>query len=198
MKLYHFPAAPNAAKVLAYVREKGITAVELVTVNFFKQEQRSREHLARSPRGTVPVLELEDGAYITESLPIIEYLEEQFPEPVMIGEDAAGRAHVRSVERYIELNVLMRIVRLVHATNSPIGLPPDAALAARERSMLPDALAVVDEQLSSGPFVVGDKVSIADCTLLAALNFARFGKVELDDELENINRWFAMFALRHL
>ena len=61
MKLYHFPAAPNPARVLFYLKEKQITDVELVLVDFFQGQQNSAEHLARSPQGTVPVLELDDG-----------------------------------------------------------------------------------------------------------------------------------------
>ncbi len=180
------------------MREKNITDVDLVLVNFLEGEQRSAEHLARSPRGTVPVLELDDGTFITESLPIMEYLEECYPQPVMIGSTPEERARVRSMERFIDLNVLLRVIRLVHATNSPTGLPPNPGVAERERELLPEALAYVDSLVGDGPFVMGEKVTIADCTLLAAFNFANFGKLPVSDEFENLNRWFESFALRHL
>ncbi len=199
MKLYHFPPAPNPAKVIFYVKEKDIADVELVMVNFLNGEQRSPEHLARSPRGTVPVLELDDGTILTESLPIMEYLEELYPEPVMIGSTPLERARVRARERYIELNITNRLVRLVHATNSPIGLPPNPGLAESERSNLPGSLAYVNELVGDGPFVMGSGPTIADCTLLAGLNFAKFGGLDiLDEGYANLDRWFEMFALRHL
>lgn len=199
MKLYHFPPAPNPAKVIFYVKEKDIADVELVMVNFLNGEQRSPEHLARSPRGTVPVLELDDGTILTESLPIMEYLEELYPEPVMIGSTPLERARVRARERYIELNITNRLVRLVHATNSPIGLPPNPGLAESERSNLPGSLAYVNELVGDGPFVMGSGPTIADCTLLAGFNFAKFGGLDiLDEGYANLDRWFEMFALRHL
>ncbi len=199
MKLYHFPPAPNPAKVLFYVKEKDIADVELVMVNFLNGEQRSPEHLARSPRGTVPVLELDDGTILTESLPIMEYLEELYPEPVMIGSTPLERARVRARERYIELNITNRLVRLVHATDSPIGLPPNPGLAESERSNLPGSLAYVNELVGDGPFVMGSGPTIADCTLLAGFNFAKFGGLDiLDEGYANLDRWFEMFALRHL
>ncbi len=199
MKLYHFPPAPNPAKVLFYVKEKGIADIELEMVNFLDGEQREPEHLARSPRGTVPVLELDDGTVLTESLPIIEYLEELYPEPVMIGSTPLERAQVRARERYIELNVTNRLVRLVHATNSPIGLPQNPGLAESERSNLPGSLTYVNELVGGGPFVMGAQPTIADCTLLAGYNFARFGGLEiLDDGYPNLDRWFETFAMRHL
>ncbi len=199
MKLYHFPPAPNPAKVIFYVKEKDIADVELVMVNFLNGEQRSPEHLARSPRGTVPVLELDDGTILTESLPIMEYLEELYPEPVMIGSTPLERARVRARERYIELNITNRLVRLVHATDSPIGLPPNPGLAESERSNLPGSLAYVNELVGDGPFVMGSGPTIADCTLLAGFNFAKFGGLDiLDEGYANLDRWFEMFALRHL
>lgn len=198
MKLYHFPIAPNPAKVLAYVKEKGLDNLELELVDFMKGEQNSPEHLARSARGTVPVLELDDGTCLTESLPIMEYLEEVFPEPPMIGATPVERQQVRARERYIELNVTNRLVRLVHATNSPLGLPPNPALADNESKYLPGSLEYVDELVGAGPFVMGERPTIADCTLLAGFNFANFGKLEIHRGYANLDRWFDMFALRHL
>ncbi|MEM8496528.1 MAG: glutathione S-transferase family protein [Pseudomonadota bacterium] len=198
MKLYHFPPAPNPAKVLAYLREKGIAEVELVLVDFFKREQSAPEHLARSPRGTVPVLELDNGTCLTESLAIIEYLEELYPEPPMIGSTPLERAVVRARERYIELNITNRLVRLVHATNSPIGLPPNPGLAESERNNLPGSLAYLDEQVGPGPFVMGVSPMITDCTLLAGFNFANFGGLEIHRGYANLDRWFEAFAVRHL
>ena len=201
MKLYHFPPAPNAAKVLFYVREKKIDDVELVLVNFLEREQRSEAHLARSPRGTVPVLELDDGRFLRESLPIMEYFEETYTAPSypsLIGSDPVSRAQVRAMERYIELNVFARWVRLVHATNSPLGLPAKPALAANEMEQLQGPLAFINEQIGDGPFVMGDTPSIADCTLLAGMNFMRFGGLEIDGHLTHLHAWFDRFVLRHL
>ena len=67
MKLYWFPPAPNAARAGFYLTEKGLD-VERVLVDFTRGEQRAPEHLARNPAGTVPVLELDDGTCLTESL----------------------------------------------------------------------------------------------------------------------------------
>ena len=198
MKLFYFPPAPNPGKVLFYVKEKGITDLDLVLVDFLKGEQRDPEFLARSPRGTLPILELDDGQVLTESLAIIEYLEECYPEPSLIGSSAIARAQVRSRERYIELNITNRLVRLVHATNSPIGLPPNEGVAKSERTNLPGSLSYVDELVGEGPFVMGEQPSIADCTLLAGFNFANFGGLDIHHGYENLDAWFERFALRHL
>src|SRR5436190_15498164 len=151
MKLYVFPIAPNPTKVRLYLAEKtaGGAMIDLpqVTVNLLEGEQRGPAHLARNPFGRLPVLELDDRSYLIESLAIIEYLEECHPDPPMIGRTALERARVREVERIAELGVLLPVGRIIHATNSPLGLAPNPGVAAHARSVLPDALRVLDERL---------------------------------------------------
>ena len=90
MKLYMFQVAPNPTRVRLYLAEKAAAGAKIdlqqIAVNLPKGEQRTPDHLARNPLGRLPVLELDDGSYLTESLAIIEYLEECYPE--------IGRAHV--------------------------------------------------------------------------------------------------------
>lgn len=194
MKLYAFPIAPNPTRVRLYLAEKAAGGapipLEEVTVNLREGEQNRPEHRQRNPSGRLPVLELDDGSYLTESLAIIEYLEELHPDPALIGRDARERAVVRELERIAELGVLIPVARIVHATNSPLGLPASPELARHFREMLPSALARLDERLADGrPFLAGERPSIADCTLQAGLQFARFGKVEIDPGLASLARW---------
>lgn len=202
MKLYTFPPAPNPARVEFFLNEKirggAAIDVERVLVNFFERAQKSPEHRGRNPSGTVPVLELDDGSYLTESEAIMEYLEEVYPEPPLIGRDPRTRAETRCRERFVEHNVLFPIGRYVHAAKSPLGLPPDPAVAARELARLPSGLRRVNGWLGEGEFVMGAAPSIADCTLLAAINFGRFADLEAEKEYPNLQRWFERYALRHL
>ncbi len=201
MKLYVFPVAPNPTRIRLYLAEKRAAGAEFdieeVTVNLREQEQRSAEHLKRNPLAKLPVLETEDGVYLTESLAIIEYLEELAPEPPMIGATALVRARTRELERIIEIGVLRPIAEIVHATASPLGLPPNPAVAEHFRAWLPQNLAIVEERLRDGrPLLMGDWASIADCSLAAALQFGRMGKIHLDPAYENIARWDAAFRER--
>jgi len=201
VKLYFFPVAPNPTKVRLYLAEKAAAGTEIelteVLVQLPKGEQRSAEHIARNPFGRLPVLELDDGTCLIESLSIIEYLEERHPAPPLIGSDALERARVRELERIADLGVLLPAGRIVHATNSPLGFPPNPEVAAYFGKILPEALSVLDARLTDGrPFVAGDHPTIADCTLQAALQFARFGKVEIDPAFENLARWDVAYRKR--
>ncbi len=106
MKLYVFPVAPNPTRVRLYLAEKAAAGAEIdvreVMVNLREGEQKLPEHLERNPLGKLPVLEFEDGSFLTESLAIIEYFEESHPEPPMIGSSIRERARVR--ERLLPLD----------------------------------------------------------------------------------------------
>jgi glutathione S-transferase len=201
MKLYFFPIAPNPTKVRLYLAEKREAGaripIEECLVNLIEGEQRSPEHLARNPLGKLPVLELDDGTFLTESLPIIELVEELYPEPPMIGSEPAERARERELERVADLGALIPIARIVHATNSPLGLEPNPGVETQAREALPRGLSVLDTALSDGrPFVVGERPTVADCSLAAGLQFARFRDVQLPDGFEHVRAWDERYRQR--
>ena len=201
MRLYVFPVAPNPTKVRLYLAEKaaGGATIDLaqVKVDFTQGEQRGPAHLARNPFGTLPVLELDDGSCLVESLAIIEYLEETHPHPPMIGSTALERAQVRDLERIADVRVLLPLVQIIHATNSPLGYAPNPAVAAKFQPALEEGLRVLDHHLSDGrPFVAGDTPSIADCTLAAALQFGRFGGMEINPRFTSVAQWDARYRER--
>src|SRR6266436_1109752 len=105
MKIYDFVGAPNPKKLRVYLAEKGLR-IPFEPVNIVSQENRKPEFLKKNPLGGLPVLELDDGSHLTESLAIIEYLEELHPEPPMIGRTPRERARVRELERIADLGVL--------------------------------------------------------------------------------------------
>jgi glutathione S-transferase len=184
MKLYMVPAAPNPTKVMLYVAERAAVGdalpIETVLVNTLKGEQRSPEHLARNPFGTLPVLELDDGSYLVESLGIIMYLEERFSAGALLPDGIEDRARARELERIVEQRVALPMSRYVHATNSPLGLPQDPKAAAEIEASLPAAMSYLESLLADGrAHLLGDNVSLADCTLQSGCQFARFGKASL-------------------
>jgi glutathione S-transferase len=144
------------------------------------------------------VLELDDGSYLPESLAIMEYFEELHPQPPMIGTTPVERARTRSIERIAELGVLGPVATVFQNTHpfmaGRLKQSPDAAENARNR--LQGALQVLDNTIGANPFVAGTRPTIADCTLLAALDFAAFAGVEIDPAFKNVTRWYTSFKER--
>lgn len=201
MKLYVYSIAPNPTKVRLYVAEKRAGGAQLdideISVDLRRGEHKSADHLARNPAGRVPVLELDDGDCIAESLPIIEYLEELVPQPPLFGTTPRQRARVRELERIADQGVLMAMGGIIHATRSPLGRAPNPGLAAHLGDVLPQALQVLEQVLADGrPFLAGEQVSVADCTLAAALQFGRFGRIAPGAEYPHLARWDAGYRAR--
>jgi glutathione S-transferase len=189
VKLYYFPIAPNPTRVRIYVGEKGIDDLEMELVSFIEGQQKSAAHRRRNPLGRLPVLELDDGNFLTESTAIIEYLEELHPDPPMIGTTPEERAKVRELDRLADVGVLTNFARTVHATNSPLGRPRRPEVAMDAISHVPEFLAVLNHRLEQHAFLGGDHPCIADCTLRAAYGFAEFGGIEVPSGFTQINRW---------
>jgi glutathione S-transferase len=201
MKLYMVPAAPNPTKVMLYIAEREALGVQMnieqILVNTLKGRQREPEHLARNPFGTLPVLEMDDGSFLKESLAIICYLEERFADHPLFGDTIEARAHGRDLERIVETKVALPMSRYVHATNSPLGLPKDPQTAAEIAAALPKALGYLEDLLADGrALLAGNQVSVADCTLQSGFQFARFGKAHLLGDYPNLAAWDERYRAR--
>jgi len=195
VKLYYFIVAPNPTRVRLYLAEKGIE-IELVLVNLREGEHKSPEHLARNRFGKLPVLELDDGSFLTESAAIMEYLEELYPDPPMLGVTAAEKARARELHRICDISVLIPVARTVHATNSPLGSPPVPEVAEAAREWMVPALEFLDERLADHAFVDGDRPGMAGCTLFAGLGFGQVFGVTPEGSYPNIDRWREKLAQR--
>jgi glutathione S-transferase len=197
MKIYDFVGAPNPKKLRVYLAEKGLR-IPFEPVNIMTGDNRKPDFLKKNPMGGLPVLELDDGGCLSESLAIIEYLEELNPTPPMIGTTPGARARVRELERIADLGVLGGVGQYFQNTHpfmaQRVKQSPEAAETAKTR--LTTALKVLDAAIGSKPFVAGERPTIADCTLLAALEFAEFAQAPIDPECKNVSRWYAKFKER--
>ena len=101
MKLYDFERAPNPRRVRMFAAEKSI-AIPAVNINLFALEQFAPAFRAINPACTVPVLETDDGTYLTETVAICSYLEELFPEPALMGKSAIEKALVLNWNNIVE------------------------------------------------------------------------------------------------
>ena len=105
MKLYEAPS-PNAQRVQVFMKEKGIDC-ERVAVDIRAGENLNAEFLAKNPVGRVPVLELDDGTFIGETVAISRYLEALHPEPNLFGDDALSMANIEMWHRRVEISFML-------------------------------------------------------------------------------------------
>ena len=196
MKLYDFPVAPNPRKLRTYLAEKGID-LEIVQIDIVRGAAREPEFLKRNPMAALPVLELDDGSCLTESLAIIEYMEELHPQPPMIGTQPLVRARTREMERFIETSIMNRIARIAfHSSKAFSNREQIARVAEVEIEALEKPLNILAEKMQGSQFVCGDTVTIADCTLHAALSFAQFTKIAVQIDQHAIIEWWEGFRQR--
>jgi glutathione S-transferase len=171
--------------------------IEQIVVNTVKGRHKEPEHLARNPFGTVPALELDDGSYLVESLAIIEYLEDKFPDGALLAGSAEERGHARDVERIVDLRIAGPMGTYGHAKNSPLGHPPNPELAQRMEDSLQTPLDYLESLLADGrPLLLGDRVAIADCTLQASLQFIRFVEADLFGDRPLLRAWDERYRAR--
>ena len=196
MKLYESPS-PNARRVHIFMAEKGIEC-ERIAVDIRAAENLSAEYLAKNPGGRVPMLELEDGTFIGESVAICRYLESLQPESPLFGESGIEAAKVEMWQRRAELNFLLEVAG---AFRNITGFFKDRETCVAEWGQVcaeraPKMLSMFDEQLSQTAYLAGDSFSIADITLAVALDFARMVKVVALPELPNVERWYGEVSAR--
>ena len=196
MKLHESPS-PNARRVSVFMAEKGIEC-ERVSVDIRAGENIQSEYLSKNPAGRVPVLELDDGSYISESIAICRYLEAIEPEPNLFGLDAIEIANVEMWQRRVELNLFLEIAG---AFRNITGFFKDRETCVEEWGKVcaekaPKALTMFDDQLSDNQYLAGDRFTVADITLAITLDFAEMVKVAPLPTLDHITRWRANVTAR--
>ena len=189
MKLHESPS-PNARRVTVFMAEKGIDC-EKVAVDIRGGENIQAEYLRKNPVGRVPVLELDDGTFISESIAICRYLEAIQPEPNLFGLSAIEIANIEMWQRRVELNLFLEIAG---AFRNITGFFKDRETCVKEWGQVcaekaPKSLAMFDDQLLNNEYLAGDRFTVADITLAITLDFAEMVKVAPLPALNNISRW---------
>lgn len=192
MKLYVAKIAPNPLRVEYFLKEKGIYQdFEIIDVEL-ANETKGDEHLKRNRLGQVPVLELNDGRFLSESRAICTFIEGIAPDHNLMGVDFEERAFIEMHDRQIEHGVLYPIfhwIRHIHPGLANLEKPQIEEWGRVNESRTKKALGMVDVLLAKQEYVAGDRFTIADITLFCGINFLRVVKYKAWEEFENINIW---------
>lgn len=180
-RLYGYWRSSSTWRVRIGLALKGI-AYEHAPVNLLRLEQFHEEHRARNPTGQVPVLEVEEGGRtlrLVQSMAILEWLDERFPDPPLLPPDLDGRARVRALAEHVNSGIqpyqnaiVLRTLKEKHP-----GLEKEFARLFNERGLVALERAVSDGH--AGRFCHGDAPGLADCYLVPQLYSARRFGVDL-------------------
>ncbi len=206
MKLYSTKYAPNPRRVRMFMAEKGIDC-DRMEVNIIKGENLSEEYLALNPRGLVPMLVLDDGTVLDESVAICRYFEETHPKPALMGTDALSKARIEARQRHMEFGGMQgagEAFRNAFPGFAKRALPGNAgavdaipALVERGTNSVLQFYQRLNADLSASEFVAGETFSIADITALCAVDFASgAARIPVPADCENLKRWHAAVSAR--
>ena len=197
MKLYDSKSAPNPRRVRIFIAEKGLD-VPTVQVDLNGKENRTTAFLDMNPLGGVPVLELDDGTCISESVAICRYFEAIQPDPPLMGTDAKDRAIVEMWQRRMELEIFQPIANVfVHTHEWFKGRRPQVpeyGEACRKHALA--RMKWLDEELARRPYIAGDRFTIADITALVGVDWGRVTKTRVPADCTNLLRWHELVTNR--
>lgn len=205
MKFYDFTLAPNPQRVRIFMAEKGVT-IPTVQVNVRDKEQFSDWFQKLNPHGTIPVLELDDGTCLCESVAICRYIEETHPEPPLMGKDAKDKAVVEMWNRRAEIQGMAAAGEAVRnaapmfadraIAGTPSGVPQLPELVARGKQSMERFCQRIDSRLGETEYLAGDDFTIADITAYVAIGFAKRIEIQMPESCKNAMRWYAAVESR--
>ncbi len=198
MKIYEEKRAPNPRRVRVFLAEKGLD-IEFQQINLLDGEHKSAEFTQRYPLQRVPVLELDDGTIIGETVSICRYFEEMHPEPVLMGTTPVEKALIDMSQRQVEFGLLQPIAhcfRHLHPAMAKLEVPQVAQWGKANESRALAGMAWLDNELTAREFVAGDTYTIADITALIAIDFRKLARIEIPDELIHLKNWHNRVSAR--
>jgi glutathione S-transferase len=200
MRLYNEDnPAPNPRKVRIFLAEKGI-AVPMERVRMMRREHKAPEFMKKNSLGQVPVLELDDGTCISESLAICRYLEELHPTPTLFGRDPVERAKTEMWIRRAEFrlwNPMGQVWINADARTAQVNPNQFKDYGEHSRKVVANAMKWIDRELSDGrEFLAGASYSMADIVLLCGVDFAKFVNMDMPEDATHLRAWHARVSAR--
>lgn len=202
MKVFDIPGFPNPLRIRIVLAEKGLASnVEFIKVDLPAAEHKQAPFLAINPTGTVPVLQLDDGTYISECTAITEYLDNLDGNPTLTGKTAKEKAVIHMMQKRAESELADPVGFYFHHATPGLGaaLQPYKSpewegrveWGNRQRDKAVAGMKYFDRVLRSQPYVAGDHFSMADITVLGGLIFAGFANIDIPEECTALKSWQA-------
>ncbi|MFG1235906.1 glutathione S-transferase [Xanthobacter autotrophicus DSM 597] len=198
MKLYDTNRAPNPRRVRIFLAEKGIS-VPLVPIDLGKGEHKSAEFTGLNPRQRVPLLVLDDGTAIAETIAICRYFEALQPEPNLFGRTPEEQGLVEMWQRRVELDLfypIMMVLRHLNPAMAQMEVPQVPEWGEANKPKVLAALGFFNDQLADRAFIAGPRFTVADITMLVAVDFLRVIRTEVSEHQTHLKRWYDVVSQR--
>jgi glutathione S-transferase len=196
MKILETRTAPNPRRVRIFLAEKGI-AMQYEEVDLMNLKTAEFTKLNAFQR--VPVLVLDDGSAISETMAICRYFEETNPTPALMGTGAKQRATVEMWNRRMELGLMFAVAAAFRHSHPAMAHLENPQVKEWAEVNKPRALAIVqmlDAELADRAFIAGDSFSVADITAMCAIDFMRPARIARPEGLKHLERWHADVSAR--
>jgi glutathione S-transferase len=200
MKIHDTPGFPNPARIRIVLAEKGLESrIEFVKVDLFAAEHKQSAFLAKNPSGVVPVLELDDGTFISEGVAITEYLDNLDGKPTLTGTTPREKALIHMMQKRADDQLIDAVGIYFHHATPGLGsrlLPYKSPewthrqeWGNRHRDRYVQGLKYFDQVLRTQPYVAGDHFSMADITVFAAMLHGDAAGIPVPDDCVALTAW---------
>jgi len=198
MKIYSSKFAPNPRKVLIYLKEKGITDIEIIDLDLARLEHKTPEYKAIAPNSRVPALQLDDGTVILETTAMCRYLECLYPDPNMFGESPMEIASIEMWYSRVSFELMMPLMHGFRHTHPHMSAMEEQneAYGLAQRKLGVKQLKNYDKIMESREFIAGDRFTYADLQMVTSLQFlVRLNKLNIED-YKNLNDYILEVSSR--
>lgn len=193
MKIYEMKIAPNPRRVRVFLAEKEIGNVEYVEIDAQKGENLSQEFREKNPLTKLPVLELDDGTCIPETVAICRYFEELDPDNnPLFGSTPLEKAQIEKWQRWAEFYFMLPTGMCFQHTSGYFKdrMTPNMEWGEDCRVQVQKFLHFMNKHLEHSKFLAGDKFSIADITAMCTMDFNKVNQIRIGSDQPHLQRWY--------
>ena len=179
-----------------FAEEKRL-ALDINEIEMFGREHLTDEFKQKNPLGQVPVLELDDGTCIAESVAICRFLEEEQPEPPLLGTNSKEKALIEMWQRRTEFGILIAAVEYGHHTHEWFTDKYEqySDWGHHNQKRIVQTSILLNEHLATNEYIAGDNISIADITAYCGVALAYLWGLKIEDQ-PALRGWYKRISLR--
>ncbi len=198
MKLYDSPMAPNPRRVRIFLAEKGLS-IPTEVVDLACGAHHAPAFLRCNPRAEVPVLETDEGVFISETSAICRYIEALQPDPNLMGQTALEVAQVEMWQRRLEFGLFLPVAavfRHLHPAMAKTEVPQVPEWAEANRPKVLAFLEFLDQRLAESAYIAGARFTYADIVAVTSIDFMKVTRTAVPEKLSHVVRWRAEVSAR--